>query len=56
MNNNILQWIESYQKGRGGIYPHMVAVEVSIRFGIDITLAREFVLQHIKNVLAEKFE
>ena len=50
-DSEILDWIEKHQQGRGGIYPHHVALEVCAVFGITIESAREYVLHHICDVL-----
>lgn len=58
--DKIMQWIEEHQKGKSGIYPHRVALEVFLKFGIidGITLseAKGFVLQHIKNEMGKSEE
>lgn len=53
-NLEILQWIENYQKGKSGIYPYQVALQVCATFQISITEAQSYVMQHIKNVMNNK--
>lgn len=48
------QWIDEYQRGKGGIYPHHVAMMVAAEFSISLPLARELVLAHIRKVLSER--
>lgn len=47
-STKIMQWIDDHQRGKNGIYPHQVALEVCAEFQISISDARDYVLQHIK--------
>lgn len=51
---NAAEYIEYIQKGKTGIYPEMVAMQVAIEFQIKIVDARQLVLQHIKNELKKQ--
>ena len=47
----LLEWVEEYQKGKSGIYPHQVAQLLSVEFTIPIEIANLVVLTHIHQVL-----
>lgn len=44
----IAKWIDEYQKGKSGIYPYQVALEVAAIFKIPMTSAQKAVMSHIK--------
>ena len=54
MEAEIMQWINDYQRGKGGIFPYRVAEQVAIRFRITISHAIDFVLVHIRQVAVEE--
>jgi hypothetical protein len=53
MNREIMDFIVELQRGKSGIYPYRVALEVCAKFQISIEEAQEYVTKHIQQVLAE---
>ena len=49
----IRAYIEEQQRGKAGIYPHHLAVDVAARFGVSLSEARGHVLAHIRRVMLE---
>lgn len=41
------EYVDQYQHGRSGIYPHRVAADLAAEFRITLAEAREIVLRHI---------
>lgn len=54
MSADILKWINEYQRGKSGIYPYQVALQVCAEFVIPIEEAQAYVSEHIKQVLGEQ--
>ena len=52
MERKIQEFIENYQRGKTGIYPHQVALLVCAEFLIPLPDATEHVLAHIKAEMA----
>jgi len=53
MNETILQWIAAAQRGKSGIYPYHVALQVCAEFQVSISDAQAHVARHIHDVLQE---
>ena len=53
LNDTILQWIDAYQRGKSGIFPYHVALQVCAEFTITIHDAQAHVARHIHDVLQE---
>lgn len=46
------EYVDQYQHGRSGIYPHRVAADLAAEFQITLAEALEIVLRHIFRELA----
>lgn len=53
MGSEIMKWIEIKQRGKSGIYPHQLALEVCGEFTISLSEAMDYVLRHIRDVINE---
>lgn len=51
MDKQISNWIEIRQRGKSGIYPYQLALEVCGEFSISLREAREYVERHIREVM-----
>jgi hypothetical protein len=49
----IMQWIDDHQNGKSGIYPYRVAQDVCMEFKLEYREAIQYVLDHIKTVMAK---
>ena len=56
MNAEITAYIEQSQRGKVGIYPYHVALEVCARFGVPLSVAQAAVQAHIRAVLTAACE
>lgn len=45
------EYVNAYQHGRSGIYPHKVAADLAAEYGISLAEARKIVLRHILHEL-----
>ena len=52
-DDEIRAYIEEQQRGKALIYPHDLALQVAVRFGVPLTEAREHVLAYIRRVMLE---
>uniref|UniRef100_A0A6M3LU96 Uncharacterized protein n=1 Tax=viral metagenome TaxID=1070528 RepID=A0A6M3LU96_9ZZZZ len=50
MNSEIVKFINNEQRGKSGIYPNRLIESVQLKFGITREEARNYVLQHIREV------
>lgn len=56
MNDVIEQarsFIEEYQRDRVGIYPHRLAGEVAMLFGLRLPVAKDLVVEHMIEAMAK---
>lgn len=51
MSDEIMRWIENSQKGKSGIYPFLLSLDVCAVFNIPLIDAQNHVLKHIDNEL-----
>ncbi len=49
----IRAYAREQQRGKALIFPHDLALEVAVRFGVPLSEAREHVLAHIRRVMLE---
>lgn len=50
------EYVDAYQHGRSGIYPHKVAADLAAEYGISISEARDIVLRHMLKELDAAIE